>query len=217
MTRFLTALCVLISTLNVSGQQKRQYAKSINIEVLKAIAWMADNSLYIAPEMSFYSKNWLFEARFGWTAIKDHVYRELDYENRGWFTSVNAVYKILPIKESEDGISGIYTGIGIGVSDYEEEGEILFPGDYFNDFEATLKQKNTSFFFQWNAQLKADISRKWILGGGLHLSIILNEYNQPEFPVYYVPGSGIVNIFGNRGDNEIATAGMTITVGYKII
>ncbi|MEM9858477.1 MAG: hypothetical protein AAF843_14030 [Bacteroidota bacterium] len=183
------------------------------MELLKTTVWLLEGSRYISPQLSVYHKHWMFQTAFGSASIDDIVYQEVDYNNSGWFVSVKALHRILG---KTQGINGVYMGLGLGISDYTEKGDITFGGNYFDDFRATLKQQNRSYFVQWSARIKQKLGDKWIIGQGIDITHIVNSYNQPEFPVYYVPGSGIVNIFGDRADNESFSFGLSINIGYQI-
>ncbi|MEM9390138.1 MAG: hypothetical protein AAGA02_06670 [Bacteroidota bacterium] len=197
------------------GQEQDKTSVYANLEVGKAFAWVTEGSIYFAPNVTIYRPGFSATLLVGWVNIDSEIYQEMLYSNIGYFTKMSASLRLASFG-STNYVDGLYVGFGMGVSDFDEEGSVTFEGNYFDDYQVELTQSNRLLMFSYTTSVRTTLTKKWMFTAGLELSYIATEYDQPHYPVYYVPGSGIVNLFGDSADNESVTFSFSLTFGYKI-
>ncbi len=212
----------LLTALSVSlqygyGQEEQEPLQNnafiVRVDVMKPLYWAANGGYVFEPEFSFHHKRLVYTLALGISRAEQVIYQELNYSNKGRYLQAGLQLQLFANNNSVT--NGLFVGGHVGISDYEETGRVVFDGDYFGDYEARLAQDNISATFSWLASYKAVLGKHLALEAILRISQVLESFDEPEFPVYYVPGAGITNVFGDRETSHRTTGGMSLKIGYK--
>lgn len=218
MKRFcFTIFLCLVFTGSYAQDQAQLYpgekAFIVKLEMIKHLFWAGEGGYVLEPEFSYHNKRLVYNFIAGMSKVQEMLYDELDYENKGRYLQAGMEYHLSG--KNAPVTNGFFIGFDLTVADFEETGSVLFEGDYFDDYEAVLTQDNLSTAFSWSISSKTVLGKHLALDATLRLSRIIGDFDQPEFPVYYVPGAGMTNFLGSARSNHRTTGGISIKIGYK--
>lgn len=189
----------------------------ISIELLKPLAWILDGSSYVLePELTYQRKNLLWKLSVGHSSIDKQIYREMTYSSKGYFIKAGIGIELDYLSKSSSQNSILY-GVNLIFSSNDENGIVDFNGDYFGNYSHSIDQHNNSKGAEIYFTNRTLISEKAFISFSVRIAYIVNAHQQEEFPVYYTPGFGVVNVFGseNKDKNNQLTGGLSIKIGYR--
>ncbi|MBL3654801.1 hypothetical protein [Fulvivirga sediminis] len=211
---------ILILFLVIAGNLPAQTEESqerdaifLKLELLKQ-AYAIQRGYVLEPELAWQHDRVNFNFTYGHSQYKrSSLYKELDYINKGNYYQFGLLYQIVASKQYF--AQGLFIGMQVSYADFTETGSIIFDGPYFGDYTSNLEQSNKLYSLAYLLSYKKMVSEHFILDLTGKISTVLDDYNQPHFPVYIVPGSGVTNIFERPEENSFMTGGLSVKIGYK--
>lgn len=185
----------------------------LSIELLKTIPWlMIDNAYIIEPQLEYRSKALVLVAQFGMNDIKNKIYDRMEYRNEGTYFKVGAGVDFSYYNKRNDRNNMILGG-NLIFSSYKETGVVDLESNYFDD--PVLIQENDSRGLEVYYTYRRVFDNNFFMNITPRIAYVMTEYEASEFPVYYVPGFGIVNVFESSNSNFDLTIGVSLKVGYR--
>ncbi|TRX53027.1 hypothetical protein FNH22_21185 [Fulvivirga sp. M361] len=215
MKKVLLLTILFITSFYVNGQEKTEPQKSFvaKLEMLKLLGAVSNLGYVFEPQFSYHRNRVAYNLTIGLSRVNNEIYRELDYTNKGTYLQGGVQFRVT--EGGDEHLRGFFMGFHVNVSDYEETGKLEFPGSYFGDNQARLTQENISTSVAWLFSYKTLIGEHFVMDASWRLAHILGDFDQPEFPVFRVPGAGLTNFLGDRERNHRTTIGWSLKMGYK--
>jgi len=213
-------ICLLIPISGWSQTDSTAEANThffIGLEILKPLTWILDGSSYVVePEITYQRKHLLWKLSVGHSSIDKQIYHELIYSSKGYFIKAGMGMELDYFSKHNSQNSIIY-GVNLIFSSNDEKGIVDFNGDYFEDYSHRIDQHNNSKGVEVYFTNRTLISEKAFISFSARIAYIVNAHQQEEFPVYYAPGFGVVNLFGseNQDNNNQFSGGLSIKIGYR--
>ncbi|UII27982.1 hypothetical protein LVD15_06045 [Fulvivirga maritima] len=206
-------LAIVGNTLAQTEESQERDAIFLKLELFKQ-AFAIQRGYVLEPELAWQHDRLNFNFTYGYSQYKrSSLYKELDYLNKGNYYQLGLLYQIVASKQYFG--QGLFVGVQMSYADFKETGSVTFDGPYFGDYTSNLEQSNELYSLVYMLSFKKMLSDHLILDLTGRICTVLDDYNQPHFPVYIVPGSGVTNIFERPEENSFMTGGLSVKLGYK--
>jgi len=185
----------------------------VSIELLKTLPWlMIDNAYVIEPQLEYRSKSVVFKVQYGMNDIKNTIYDNMEYRNQGSHFKLGVGVDFSYFGNNADRNNAVLGGSLIFAS-YTETGTVEIENPYFGN--PIITQKNDSRGMEVFFMYRRVFENNFFLSITPRIAFVMTNYENTNFPVYYVPGFGTVNVFESSSSNSRATVGVAFKIGYR--
>ncbi|MDH5366944.1 MAG: DUF6048 family protein [Cyclobacteriaceae bacterium] len=226
----ITSLIFVANTVTLQAQNDEEAKppssqKFVSVEVMKPMFWfMRDLGYVIEAEFSYQHKALIYNINGGYSDIKDEIYDDLDYQNTGSYVKFGIGFQ-LNYSNKVIRSSSLIIGTNLIFTSFDESGIVLNDFSNYGVLGEAITQKNSprggEFYFTYRKVFDSN----FFFSATPRIAVVLSRFNDEKFPVYYVPGFGVVNgsndsdfsigptTTSNRG--EAVAIGLSIKIGYR--
>ena len=197
--------------------------KLVSVEVMKPLFWFMKNGGFVLePEFIYKHKGLHYTVAVGYSSIHDDIYHDLEYENKGTHLKLGVGIQLNYNKEKLKS-NHLVIGANLIFSSFTESATIINNFSSYGPLGQDLEQKNNSRGIETYFTYRRIFENNFYASISPSLSLVLSEIINDKFPVYYVPGFGIIN---NDDESTIistpftenggaSTVGLSIKIGYR--
>jgi hypothetical protein len=190
----------------------------IGLELFKPLHLaLKGNSTVIEPEFTYQKKNIFYKASFGYATVQSDIYRGLDYKVVGTYLKLGIGIELDYFSNPNNTVDFL-AGANLISSRYDEAGNAFFEGNYFEDLNTVLTQKHSSRGMEVYFTIRKEVSKRLFFSFTTRYAYVISKLQQEEFPIYYAPGFGVLNILGSQltNDENRLTGGLSIKLEYQL-
>lgn len=213
-----TTLLLLLATL-AQAQTYDTHRLYFGLDLLRTFPLVFERGYVFEPSIIYKTNtHTTFDVAVGFNDIRrDELYGNMDYANKGRYYRFSAGQ--LLFKERKK-FNDFNLAFGLIYSDFTEKGTIVFKGDNYGDLVEIKKQRNQLFVLELQPNYNLPISDRISVNFQIRIDYVVRAPNEDEFPLYYVPGAGLMQIFEDNDEvhnsNRI-TEGISIRLVYKFL
>lgn len=198
-------LIILVPTLGKAQSGKPTFF--FGLDLFRSVPTYFQRGFTLEPSIMVQTKGgWIYDLAVGVTKIShSRIYTNMDYRNEGNYIRV-AVRRELG--------ANFDLGLGLGYSDFNEFGTVIFADALYGDYTLSVKQSNQIYFLEPSLSYKLKLSARFTLIPQYRMPIILSSYNEQAFPIYAAPGVGDMQLFGSADAKKSSPS--TIAVSLRI-
>ncbi len=218
--RSLTFSCILFVLVSVTHAQtydtRRLY---FGVDVLRTFPLTFSRGFVFEPSLIYKTKDHtIIDLAVGFNDIrKDELYSNVAYANTGRYYRLGVGKFLL---KSRKKFNEFNLQACLIYSDFKETGTITFEGDNYGDLVEVRTQRNKLFIVELQPNYWLPISDRISVNFQVRINYIVTNPDEKDFPVYYVPGVGNVQAWGNRDgipNSRRVTEGISIRLVYKFL
>ncbi len=214
-----TALLLLVATLT-EAQSYDTHRLYFGLDILRTFPLVFERGYVFEPSIIYKTNtHTTFDVAVGFNDIRrDELYGNMDYANTGRYYRVG-VGQLL-FKERKK-FNDFNLQFGLIYSDFTEKGTIVFKGDNYGDLVEVKEQRNQLLVLELQPNYTLPISDRISVNFQVRINYVVSTPDEEHFPLYYVPGAGMMQIFqdddeGVHNSNRI-TEGISIRLVYKFL
>jgi hypothetical protein len=214
-----TGLLLLVATLT-QAQSYDTHRLYFGLDLLRTFPLVFERGYVFEPSIIYKTNtHTTFDVAIGFNDIrKDELYGNMDYANTGQYYRVG-VGQLL-FKERRK-FNDLNLQFALLYSDFTEKGTIVFKGDNYGDLVDIKKQRNQLFVLELQPNYCLPVSDRISVNFQIRINYVVSTPKEEQFPLYYVPGAGMMQIFddndeGVHNSNRV-TQGISIRLVYKFL
>jgi hypothetical protein len=214
-----TGLLLLVTTLT-QAQSYDTHRLYFGLDLLRTFPLVFERGYVFEPSIIYKTNtHTTFDVAIGFNDIrKDELYGNMDYANTGQYYRVG-VGQLL-FKERRK-FNDLNLQFALLYSDFTEKGTIVFKGDNYGDLVDIKKQRNQLFVLELQPNYCLPVSDRISVNFQIRINYVVSTPKEEQFPLYYVPGAGMMQIFddndeGVHNSNRV-TQGISIRLVYKFL
>jgi hypothetical protein len=214
-----TGLLLLVATLT-QAQSYDTHRLYFGLDLLRTFPLVFERGYVFEPSIIYKTNtHTTFDVAIGFNDIrKDELYGNMDYANTGQYYRVG-VGQLL-FKERRK-FNDLNLQFALLYSDFTEKGTIVFKGDNYGDLVDIKKQRNQLFALELQPNYCLPVSDRISVNFQIRINYVVSTPKEEQFPLYYVPGAGMMQIFddndeGVHNSNRV-TQGISIRLVYKFL
>jgi hypothetical protein len=214
-----TGLLLLVATLT-QAQSYDTHRLYFGLDLLRTFPLVFERGYVFEPSIIYKTNtHTTFDVAVGFNDIrKDELYGNMDYANTGQYYRVG-VGQLL-FKERRK-FNDLNLQFALLYSDFTEKGTIVFKGDNYGDLVDIKKQRNQLFVLELQPNYCLPVSDRISVNFQIRINYVVSTPKEEQFPLYYVPGAGMMQIFddndeGVHNSNRV-TQGISIRLVYKFL
>jgi hypothetical protein len=214
-----TGLLLLVATLT-QAQSYDTHRLYFGLDLLRTFPLVFERGYVFEPSIIYKTNtHTTFDVAIGFNDIrKDELYGNMDYANTGQYYRVG-VGQLL-FKERRK-FNDLNLQFALLYSDFTEKGTIVFKGDNYGDLVDIKKQRNQLFILELQPNYCLPVSDRISVNFQIRINYVVSTPKEEQFPLYYVPGAGMMQIFddndeGVHNSNRV-TQGISIRLVYKFL